>query len=76
MAVGPTLEMELRLAGLMARRADFAEGVRAVLVDKDQAPRWSPDRLDALDQAPDSRGGRGPAKRLKSGRSAHRVSTS
>jgi len=52
MAVGPTLEMELRLAGLMARRADFAEGVRAVLVDKDQAPRWSPDRLEALDQAP------------------------
>lgn len=52
MAVGPTLEMELRLAGLMARRADFVEGVRAVLVDKDQAPRWSPDRLEALDQAP------------------------
>ena len=52
MDVGKTLEMDLRLARLMARRADFAEGVRAVLVDKDQAPHWSPPRLDALDSEP------------------------
>lgn len=52
MDVQRTLEMDLRLAALMARRADFAEGVRAVLVDKDQAPRWSPADFDALDPEP------------------------
>lgn len=39
----PILELDLRLARLMAERPDFAEGVRTVLVDKDNAPRWTPD---------------------------------
>jgi enoyl-CoA hydratase len=52
MDVHRTLEMDLRLAALMARRSDFAEGVRAVLVDKDQAPRWSPPSLADLDPTP------------------------
>jgi enoyl-CoA hydratase len=49
MDVTKTLEMDLRIARLMARGADFSEGVRAVLVDKDQSPRWSPQRLRDVD---------------------------
>ena len=28
------------------RHPDFAEGVRALVVDKDRAPRWSPPRIE------------------------------
>jgi enoyl-CoA hydratase len=42
------LALDLRLAAFMARQPDFAEGVRAQLVDRDQAPRWNPPGFEAV----------------------------
>jgi len=39
------MTVEYRLAVRMTRRHDFIEGVRAVIVDKDNAPRWDPPDL-------------------------------
>ena len=36
------MAMEYRVASRVLTRPDFAEGVRAVIVDKDNAPRWDP----------------------------------
>lgn len=49
------LIMEYRLSQACMRGHDFYEGVRAVLVDKDQSPHWSPSSLDQVsDQDLDS----------------------
>jgi enoyl-CoA hydratase len=36
------MAMEFRLGARVLVRPDFAEGVRAVIVDKDQSPKWNP----------------------------------
>ncbi|MFN3816574.1 enoyl-CoA hydratase/isomerase family protein [Brevundimonas sp.] len=44
------MAMEYRLGGRVVRTHDFQEGVRAVIVDKDNAPKWSPaDLADVTD---------------------------
>ena len=48
--IADVLALDLQLAGFMARQPDFAEGVRAVLVDKDQKPVWRPAGFDAVDR--------------------------
>ena len=43
------LRDDLRVLGRLAQRPDFAEGVRAQVVDKDRNPRWTPSRIEDLD---------------------------
>lgn len=43
------LEQELRLSAAMMHRPDFAEGIRAQIIDKDRNPRWQPVDLAAVD---------------------------
>ena len=45
------LAAELRLTASVTAHADFAEGVRAMIIDKDRKPRWSPGRLEDVDRA-------------------------
>ncbi|MGK7866459.1 enoyl-CoA hydratase/isomerase family protein [Falsiroseomonas sp. E2-1-a20] len=46
LSLGDCLAMELALTRHVTRHPDFAEGVRAVLVDKDNQPRWAPPPAD------------------------------
>jgi enoyl-CoA hydratase len=43
--------MDYRLARRALEGPDLYEGIRAVLVDKDRAPRWQPARLDQVSAA-------------------------
>jgi enoyl-CoA hydratase len=44
------LRLDYVLACRIARYPDFTEGVRAVLIDKDNAPVWQHSRLDAVEE--------------------------
>jgi len=54
---GPALDFdecmrtEYRIVSRVVRGHDFYEGIRAVIVDKDQTPRWQPGTLDAVSAA-------------------------
>lgn len=45
------MAIEYRIGARVVQRHDFLEGVRAVIVDKDNAPRWDPPTPDAVDDA-------------------------
>jgi len=45
------MQVEFRIVSRIVHGHDFYEGVRAVIIDKDNAPRWQPAQLDAVSAA-------------------------
>ncbi|MDR3510949.1 MAG: enoyl-CoA hydratase/isomerase family protein [Caulobacteraceae bacterium] len=45
------MAMEYRIGARVVQRHDFIEGVRAVIVDKDNAPHWNPPDLEGVTEA-------------------------
>ncbi|PHV12399.1 enoyl-CoA hydratase/isomerase family protein [Chitinimonas sp. BJB300] len=50
MSLVEVFAMELNISRQCCRHPDFAEGVRALLVEKDNTPRWSPATLAEVSQ--------------------------
>ena len=46
MSLADCFRMELGMAAYSFEQGDFLEGVRAVLIDKDNKPRWRPGRIE------------------------------
>jgi enoyl-CoA hydratase len=45
------MRTEFRIVSRIVHGHDFYEGVRAVIVDKDNRPRWQPATLEAVSDA-------------------------
>lgn len=45
------MAMEYRIGARVVQRHDFLEGVRAVIVEKDNAPKWNPATVSAVSEA-------------------------
>ncbi len=45
------MAMEYRIGARVVQRPDFIEGVRAVIIDKDNQPKWSPANLEGVSDA-------------------------
>lgn len=50
MTLRECLQMEFRLAVNCVIDSDFKEGVRALLIDKDQQPKWRPNTIEKVTQ--------------------------
>jgi enoyl-CoA hydratase len=48
--VDAVLALDRRVASFLVRQPDFAEGVRAQLVDKDMKPQWNPEMFGSVDR--------------------------
>lgn len=51
LSMADCMKMDYRLVSQFMRDSDFYEGVRALLVDKDKAPKWQPNSLDLVSDA-------------------------
>jgi enoyl-CoA hydratase len=51
LAFDECMRTEYRVVSRVVRGHDFYEGIRAVIVDKDQAPNWRPSALAAVSEA-------------------------
>lgn len=45
------MKLEYRIVSRLLHGVDFFEGIRAVVIDKDQAPKWTPTQLGQVDSA-------------------------
>jgi len=51
MELADCFRMELGMVEQCFEQGDFIEGIRALLIDKDNSPRWKPTRLDEVTDA-------------------------
>ena len=49
--IADVFSSELKAAEFMTRQPDYVEGVRARLIEKDDTPRWQPDKIEKVNLA-------------------------
>lgn len=48
MSFEDVMRMEYRMVQRVLQRPDFFEGIRAIIIDKDNAPQWSPSSIELI----------------------------